>query len=781
MAAELSIVIKASALLGSATSAVKKLGESFAPMRRANVLLRREQMLLGKEIANSSNKSAAEIAKLERKYNKLGQTIKSMRRLEFQSASLDNKLSSKREARSAMKTEAIESLAMVGTLMLPIKLSVDFESAMAGVKKVVDFDTPQQFKQMEQDLLSLTHRIPMTGKELADIAASGGQLGVARQDLIGFTEQIAKMSVAFDMSAGDAGDSMAKLANVYKIPISEIGKLGDAINHLSNESPAKANDIVNTLGRVGGVAKQFGLTELQAASLANTFISLGKAPEVAGTAINGMLTKLITADKQGAKFQKVLKDMGTDSKQLKKAIAENGEQALKDFLAQINKLPKEQQMGALVDLFGREYADDIAVLTGSLETYEKSIHALQKTGADGKLEFLGSMDKEFASQAATTAKQFQTLKNHLVHLGISIGAVALPALNSLMESIKPLVSEVIKFAEANPKLVKSFMMVAAALVSFKAGSLATRFVINILSSSFLGVARFVTLAGLTLSRFAVVLRVVGTALMANPIGIALGLLAVAAWVLYRNWSDVVGGAKALWQDFCSFLGRISSAIANFFRFAWEQIKAFFSSGILNISATIINWSPIGLFYQAFAAVMGWFGVTLPAKFTEFGSNIMTGLWNGLKAKFEAVKAWFAGAAASFSQSFQKINQIHSPSRLFKRFGGWMMEGLQIGLDAGSHRPLTAIGGAANQMRDRFAERMGNLRANVAARLDSAGSAFSAERGRMAADGTVTIHYNPTINVQGSDVTGFQEALRMSQRDFEEMFRRMMADNARRAY
>lgn len=230
---------------------------------------------------------------------------------------------------------------------------------------------------MGNDILALTRKIPMAAEELAAIAASGGQLGIARNDIIGFTETIAKMSVAFDMSADQAGESMAKLANVYKIPIEQIGKLGDAINHLSNNSPAKASDIVNALGRVGGVAKQFGLTELQTASLANTFISLGKSPEVAGTAINGMLTKLMTADKQGKKFQATLQMMGLESKDLKKAISENGEQALQDFLKTLNKLPKEQQMGALVDLFGLEYADDIAVLAGNVDLYEKSIRALR--------------------------------------------------------------------------------------------------------------------------------------------------------------------------------------------------------------------------------------------------------------------------------------------------------------------------------------------------------------------------------------------------------------------
>ena len=215
-----------------------------------------------------------------------------------------------------MKGKVYGAAAAVGTLAIPVKLAIDFESAMADVKKVVDFDTPEQFRQMERDILGMTRNIPMAAGELAKITAAGGQLGVPRKDLQKFTETIAKMSVAFDMSAEQAGDSMAKLANVYEIPIAQIGRLGDAINHLSNSSPAKAGDIVNTLSRVGGVAKQFGLTEMQTASLSNAFISLGRTPEVAGTAINGMLTKLMTADKQGAKFQKVLHGMDTNQNRL---------------------------------------------------------------------------------------------------------------------------------------------------------------------------------------------------------------------------------------------------------------------------------------------------------------------------------------------------------------------------------------------------------------------------------------------------------------------------------
>jgi hypothetical protein len=67
-------------------------------------------------------------------------------------------------------------------------------------------------------------------------------------------------------------------------------KLGDAINYLSDNTAAKAKDMVPALNRIGGTARQFGLTAVQASALAGAFIILGKAPEKAGTAINAMLS-----------------------------------------------------------------------------------------------------------------------------------------------------------------------------------------------------------------------------------------------------------------------------------------------------------------------------------------------------------------------------------------------------------------------------------------------------------------------------------------------------------
>ena len=695
-------------------------------------------------------------------------------------------------------SSAVSSIkAVSGAVMGLSEEAIKFESAMANVKKVVDFESPEGFKNLKKDILEMTRTIPMSKEELAGIAASGGQLGIAEKDLKSFTTTIAKMGVAFDMSAEQAGDSMAKLANIYKIPISQIDKLGDAVNQLSNSSPAKAADIVNTLGRVGGVAKQFGLTELQTASLSNAFIALGRSPEVAGTSINGMLTKLMTADKQGAKFQKALKNMGLESKSLKKAIAQNGEQALMDFLKQVEKLPKENQMGALVDLFGLEYADDVAALVGGLDTYRKSIEELKKTGKDGKASFIGSMDKEFSARSGTTENGLALLKNSFSELMTVVGERLLPVISKVSSALAGFIQELTDFAAANPALVDSLLILGGILAGVVVGFSGLTALIGVLSISWIVAARAMSplftafkvmrsvgwLFSRGLLQIIRFLPMVGSAfvklgmmLLTTPIGIALTLLGVAAYMLYRNWDAVVAGAKALWQGLGVFVGGVVNAIASFFGTCWERIKAYFGGGIGNISAQILRWSPLNLFYQVFRGVMSWFGVQLPSSFTQFGANIIQGLLNGLKSKFEAVKAWFAEKAASLKQTFAGVMGIHSPSRVFRRFGGWMMDGLQIGLDRGAASPIASMAGVAGRLKSGFANHMGQM----AARVSSGRAAFADARSSQSTGG-MTINYNPTINAPGGNPQQIEAAMQIGLREFEAMFRRMMEDKARRAY
>lgn len=65
-----------------------------------------------------------------------------------------------------------------------------------------------------------------------------------------------------------------------------------------------------------------------------------------------------------------------------------------------------------------------------------------------------------------------------------------------------------------------------------------------------------------------------------------------------------------------------------------------------------------------------------------GRNIMAGLESGLRAGFESVMSFMRGAMARLQNIVTRMNAIRSPSRVYKRFGGFMMDGLGLGLRDG---------------------------------------------------------------------------------------------------
>lgn len=65
---------------------------------------------------------------------------------------------------------------------------------------------------------------------------------------------------------------------------------------------------------------------------------------------------------------------------------------------------------------------------------------------------------------------------------------------------------------------------------------------------------------------------------------ALGLLAVAGWFVYRNWSSIWAALKAGWNGFVDFLGgvwkRIQSAFAEGVRMVWNILPAWFRTVLI---------------------------------------------------------------------------------------------------------------------------------------------------------------------------------------------------------
>ena len=361
-----------------------------------------------------------------------------------------------------MASGLAEVVAAGGGLAGVVNEAVQFEAAMAAVKKAVDA-TPEAMARLSSQVKELAIELGMVPESVAEITAAGGRLGVAFADLPEFTRLAGQMAVAFDMTAESAGDSAAKLANVFQIPLAEVRALGDAINTLGNNTAAKESEIVEALTRIGGSAKQFGLATEQTAALSAAFIALGKSPETASTAINALLNRLQTGGQGVSGFAEGLEDLGLSANRLADNIRANPQAALREFLGSLEKLDNQQRAITLTKLFGQEYADDISLMVGSLAEYDRQLGLV-----GDKTRTAGAMQNEFASQMDTTEKKLEQAQIAIGNLAKELGSQLLPVVASGAQGFAGMARSVLEFASTHPQITRFVTLLAAA----KAASIA---------------------------------------------------------------------------------------------------------------------------------------------------------------------------------------------------------------------------------------------------------------------------------------------------------------------
>jgi hypothetical protein len=290
-----------------------------------------------------------------------------------------------------------------------------------------------------------------------------------------------------------------------------------------------------------------------------------------------------------------------------------------------------------------------------LDTLTKNLNAV----SDSK-KYAGSMEAEYAARAATTANNIKLAQQAMAALGITIGNVLLPGINSMLGSFNGVMGSVQKWSQANPGL-------SSGLVKISVGAIAIVGGLSALSIGLIAVFGPMMLVGRAFGVVALAAKGMSMALLTNPITWIVLAIAAAALLIYKNWAP----------------------ISSFFVGIWNSIKTAFNGGIRGISALIINWSPIGLFYSAFAKVLSWFGIDLPAKFTGFGAMILEGLKNGILSKVNAVKDAITGAVSGVIDKARGILGIHSPSRVFMGIGGYTMQGMANGIANANNLPIAA--------------------------------------------------------------------------------------------
>lgn len=447
-------------------------------------------------------------------------------------------------------SDIITGGAMAAPFIAGARAAIDFESQMADVRKVVNFDTPNQFKEMGDDIGRLSERLPMAATDIAKIVAAGGQSGIARDELLSFAESAVKMGIAFDQTADESGDMMAKWRTAFRMNQGEVVALADRINYLGNTGPATTKQISGIITEVGALGEVAGLSSAQIAAIGATMAGVGVKQDVAATGIKNFMlamTKGTAATKAQAQAYKSLR---LDSKTVAENMQKDAQGTMLDLLKRIGQVDAAKRPALLAEMFGTESIGAITPLLTNLELLRGN---LQKV-SDAQ-QFAGSMEQEYASRAATTANNLQLLRNGINAAARALGNALLPGINAVLDKLRPWISQVAQMISDNPQLVRGIVIAGAAFTALRAAVFAAT----------------------------VATRVLGLAFAATPIGLIAVGIAAAAGLIVANWEK----------------------LGPFFGALWELIKAY-TTPFMTFLQGLFDWMPMDQIRKNWEPIVGWF-------------------------------------------------------------------------------------------------------------------------------------------------------------------------------
>lgn len=544
------------------------------------------------------------------------------------------------------------------------------------------------FQRITELATGLGDRLPGTTADFQEMMTMLRRQGMSSQAILGGTgEAAAYLGVQLQKPVAEAAEFAAKMQDATRTTEKDMMGLMDTIQRAFYLGVDDNNMLqgFTKLSPVMGIIKQEGLTA--ANTLAPLLVMMdqtGMAGESAGNAIRkvfqaGVDTKRFTKANAALAEMKAGFDLDfTNGK------GEFG--GLDNLFAQLEKLKKltsVERTSVMKELFG----DDSETLQVVNTLMNKGLAGYQEV-AD-KMQNQADLQTRVKEQLGTLANTIEAAQGSWSNAMAEVGATVAPELKDLINNLGNVAVRVKDWVKANPGLTAAIFKTAAGLAllltvgggitvmlaSFLGPFAMVRYAMTLFGIKSLGaVAAFKGLGGVLLWVGKAILFI-GRALLMNPIGLAVTAIAAAVYLIYRNWGP----------------------ISTFFLGLWAEIKAGFSGGLTGIAALILNFSPLGLFYRAFAAVMNYFGAEMPARFTDFGGMLLDGLVNGIQNKLGAVKEAITGAGDATIGWFKEKLGIHSPSRVFAELGGFTMAGLEQGLVGGQGGPLSAVTALGKQL------------------------------------------------------------------------------------
>ena len=591
--------------------------------------------------------------------------------------------------------------------------------------------------------------------------------GMSAEAIQASMRDVLDLALANNTELARAADIASNIAGTFKIDMEADGAMARVADILSGTA-SRANVNLEMLGEtmkyLGG-SEDLDLTMEQAAAMAGLMGNIGIQGSMAGTAMRAMANRLTDPAKAGRDAMEQLN--------LEVADASGNMRAMPDILRDINNATRDlgnvERRALLSQIFGAEAGSGMTELVNGMSEgmLDELINALQ-TNAGENAEMARVM-------ADNLGGDLKSLRSAWEEVGISITDTNDGPLRQLVQNITTITRGVGEWIKANPELAGTIAKVAAGMIALATvGGAVTMTFASILSPLLFAKFAMTTLGikvgglGTALGWIAktaipwVAGALKGLFVAMGPIGWGIAAIAATALIIYKYWEPI----KA------------------FFVGLWQQVKAAFDEGVGGVARLLLNWSPYGLLYNAFTSTIERLGITIPDGFRDFGSMIVDGIINGISAKLGELRDSITGMASNAMGWFRDVLDIHSPSRVFTQYGGFITEGLANGIEDDADSPIKQVRGIANNLRNAAGGLMlgAGLATNAsAANIDTSAIQIDARpplqsHASAAPSGGLVIHGGINIEVHAAPGMDEQALARL----VNEQVQRALQDAERRA-
>lgn len=636
-----------------ASGAAERENKKLASALRDQATRMREAGLPTKDLAQFQEKLAGNIAKandaLAEQKRKLEAAGKQMKRLQDAREAYDKTMDTRNKLAGAGAGMAAAGGGALYAGARMIAPGLEFEESMANVQALTRLDkTSEQFKALTQQARELGAATSFTATQAAEAQGFLAMAGFKTESILQAMPGMLSLSKAGRTELAQTADIASNVLTGFGLQADQMGRLGDVLVGTFTRSNVNLEMLGDTMKYVAPVAAGLGVELETAAALAGKLGDAGIQGSMAGTAMRAILSRLAAPPKMAAEALDQLKISTKD--------AAGNLRDIPGLLAEINAKTRDmgnaERSGLLKAIAGEEAFSALQVLTdqaggGQLQEMIATLRAAA-----------GEANKAAATMADNARGDILSLQSAWEDFGITLFDSNNGPLRGVIQSLTELVRGISAWAKENPELVATMVKVAAVSAAVVAGLggllLAVSAVLGPFAMARYGLAAFsvfaskaipfVTMLGkVALPAVGQALLWIGRALMANPIGLAITGIALAAGLVYQHW---------------------------------EPIKAWFASLWDNVKQTT---------GQALEFFRG-----LPAQFAQFGADMMRGLADGIRNAGAAVKDAVTGAAASATGWFKEKLGIRSPSRVFAELGGFTMQGLAQGLQRNAGLPLDTL-------------------------------------------------------------------------------------------